>query len=277
MTINDTVTGPGELTAKPAGRESRQKRNGLNRPSAVSEAIKQWIAEHGMQPGDRLPQEPDLIKTFKVSKGTIREALKVLETQGLIQTKTGPGGGAFITEMPAGRARALLANHFFFKDLSITDIYEMRQALEPELAAELAGHLDEAAISELENTMVVYDHPPATIEEEKRQRIAELEFHERLAAYSNNPLRAFECGFLVSLLKDLAVCQRIYQRPNPKLRESGLSYQERLIEALRARDAEAARAIMKAHMISAQRLMEEQEAIVNRGFLSFTGNEIASK
>lgn len=248
--------------------ESLRKQARLNRPNAVSEAIKDWIADHGMVPGDRLPQEPELIRTFSVSKGTMREALKVLETQGLIQTRTGPGGGAFITEMPANRARALLANYFFFKDLTISDIYELRQALEPELAAELATRLGEEEIGILENTMVVYDHPPATVQEEQRQRIAELEFHERLAEFSHNPLLAFECGFLVSLLKDLAVCRRIYERPNPELRERGLSYQGQLIEALRAGDAEAARSIMKAHMIAAKRLMEQQEAIVNRGFLS---------
>ncbi len=248
--------------------KSQKKPRGLNRPGAVSESIKEWIADQHLIPGDRLPQEPDLIRKFQVSKGTIREALKVLETQGLIRTRTGPGGGAFITEMPEIRARALLANHFFFKDLSITHIYEMRLALEPELAAELATHLGEDEIRILEKTMVVYDHPPATIEEEQLQRIAELEFHDRLAEFSRNPLLTFECCFLLSLLKDLAVCQRIYQRPNPKLRERGLSYQAQLIEALRARDSDAARSIMKAHMMSAKRLMENQEAIVNRGFLS---------
>jgi len=59
-----------------------------NRPSAVSEAIKSLIRDHDMKPGEHLPQEPDLIGAFGVSKGTIREALKILETQGLIQMRT---------------------------------------------------------------------------------------------------------------------------------------------------------------------------------------------
>ena len=251
-----------------AQKKLQKKHPCLNRPGKVSETIKQWIADKRLISGDRLPQEPDLIKEFGVSKGTIREALKVLETQGLIRTRTGPGGGAFITEIPETRARALLANHFFFKDLSITHIYEMRLALEPELVAELATRLQEEDIAVLEKTMVVYDHPPTTIEEEQRQRIAELEFHERLANFSNNPLLTFECCFLLSLLKDLAVCQRIYQRPNAELRKRGLSYQAQLIEALRAKDSDAARSTMRAHMMSAKRLMEKQEAIVNREFLS---------
>jgi len=170
------------------------------------------IRDHAMQPGERLPQEPDLIGAFGVSKGTIREALKMLETQGLIQMRTGPGGGAFITDIPAARARALVANYFFFKGLSISDIYDMRQALEPELAAELATHLGDDALAALNDAMVEYDHPPATIEEEQRQRIAELEFHERLAEFSNNPLLGFTCGFLAALLKDLAVCRRRRRR-----------------------------------------------------------------
>ena len=246
----------------------RQKAVHGNRPGAVSESIKDWIASAGLSPGDRLPQEAELIKRFSVSKGTIREALKVLETQGLIQTRTGPGGGAFITEMPAHRARALLANFFFFKDLSIGDIYELRMSLEPELAAELATRLDEAQIAVLKDTMVVYDHPPATIAEEQRQRIAELEFHDRLSEFSDNALLGFVCSFLTSLLKDLAVCRRIYQRPNPELRERGLTYQAQLIEAFEAGDADAARSIMKAHMVTAKRLMEIQEAIVSKSFLS---------
>ncbi len=239
-----------------------------NRPSAVSEVLKTWIADEGMSPGDRLPQEADLIKTFGVSKGTMREALKVLETQGLIQTRTGPGGGAFITEMPAARARALLANHFFFKELTISDIYELRLALEPELAAGVASHITTEQIETLKRTMVVYDHPPATVEEETHQRIAELVFHERLASFAKNPLLNFECGFLVSLLKDLAVCRKIYRRSNPELRERGLSYQGLLIEAFQARNADGARSIMRAHMVAARQLMLAQEGIVNRVFLS---------
>jgi len=256
------------LSHSPVVDGDRPKR--VSRPGEVSEAIKLWIAGQGKMPGDRLPQEPDLIRIFGVSKGTIREALKVLETQGLVKTRTGPGGGAFITEMLETRARALLANYFFFKELGIGDIYELRISLEPELASELALRLGEAEIAVLEGTMVAYEHPPATIEEEQTQRIAELEFHQRLAEFSSNPLLGFVCGFLIFLLKDLAVCRTIYRLPNPELRERGLSYQAQLIDAFRTRDAEAAHSIMKAHMISAKRLMEAQEAIVTKAFVSLT-------
>ena len=241
---------------------------GRSRPQAVAETIKDWIIENGLAPGDRPPQEHQLIAHLGVSKGTVREALRVLETQGLIRTRTGPGGGAFITELGADHASALLANHFFFKEISIAHIYELRIALEPQLVFDLAPHITKAQIDELRTRMSVYTTPPASIEEERQQRVAELEFHEALAGFSDNPLLGFTCGFLVRLLKDLTVCKKIYGQPNPELRERGLSYQEQLISALQAGDADEARAIMQAHMRAAQRIMLAQEAQVTKAFLT---------
>lgn len=242
-----------------------------SRPQTVAAAIKDWVVERGMQPGDRLPGEPDLIREFGMAKGTIREALRVLEAQGLIRTRTGPGGGAFVNAPSEARTQALLANFFYFKDLSIGDIYQLRRTLEPELAASLAGQLSEADLDRLAEVMTVYDHPPESIEEEQRQRSAELRFHEILADLSPNPILAFQCRFLISLLRDLTICRRIYRRRIPGLRSKGRDYQERLIQALRAGDAGAARAVMRAHMLAAQQVMEEQESIVQRNFLRERG------
>ena len=242
-----------------------------NRPQAVAQTIKDWIIARGLAPGDRLPQEHQLIADLGVSKGTVREALKVLETQGLIRTRTGPGGGAFITEVGDGLATALLANHFFFKDITIAHIYELRIALEPRLVFDLAPQITDAQIAELRERMSAYSDPPASIEEEREQRVAELEFHEALAGFSDNPLLSFVCGFLVRLLKDLTVCKHIYDQPNPELRERGVSYQQQLIEALSARDADTARAVMHAHMQAAQSIMLAREAEVTKGFLPVSG------
>ena len=246
----------------------RPPARGRGRSRAVAGIIKDWIIEHGLVPGDRLPQEHQLIADLGVSKGTVREALKVLEAQGLIRTRTGPGGGAFITEVREDHASALLANYLLFKEITIADVYALRISLEPQLVAELAARITPERIEALRARMKVYTAPPASIEEEREQRVAELEFHEALAGFSDNPLLGFICGFLVRLLKELTICKRIYDQPNPELRERGVSYQEQLLEALCARDAETARAVMQAHMRAAQRMMLAQEAQVAKGFLS---------
>ena len=77
----------------------------LSRPTRVAEAIKDWVVEQGLHPGDRLPGEAMLIERFGMSKGTIREAMRLLQAQGLIETKTGPrkaaGGIDSPVEAPA--------------------------------------------------------------------------------------------------------------------------------------------------------------------------------
>lgn len=237
------------------------------RPLAIAENIKDWIVEQRLQPGDRLPREQELIDRFQVSKGTIREAFKVLETQGLITTRTGPGGGTFVAALSERQAMELLGNYFFFRRPGIGDIYALRKLLEPELAVSVVGRLAEQDFARLERTMQIYADPPRDLEEERRQRHAELDFHSILVDYCPNPVLAFQCRFLQSMLRDLAICRKIYDTPNPDLRESGLTYQVRLLRALRREDTEAARQIMYEHMCTAQRYMEQREAVVQDRFL----------
>mgnify|MGYP000344969035 CR=1 FL=1 len=239
-----------------------------SRPVQVAEAIKDWVVEQGLQAGDRLPSEPELIERFGMAKGTIREAMRILEAQGLIKTRTGPGGGSFVHEVSKERARALLGNYFYFKNLTIADIYQLRRALEPELVASLAGKLSEEALGELEDNIAIYSEPARTLEEEREHHIASLRFHALLAAQSENALLAFLIDFMVNMLGDLTVYRRLYSPPNIELWSKGRDYQQRLVMALREGDSGAARAIMRAHMQTAQELMEGQEAEMLRRFIS---------
>ena len=113
-----------------------------------------------------------------MSKGTIREAMRLLQAQGLIETKTGPGGGSFVGEVTRERAAALLANYFYFRDVTIDDIYQVRIALEPELAASLAGRLSEAQIAELEVIMEDFESKkvPVTVYAESTPNPSAMKF-----------------------------------------------------------------------------------------------------
>jgi len=72
----------------------------MKRSDQIVEAVKRWVVVKDIQPGDRLPNEKALMELFECSKGTVREALKSLEVQGLIRLKTGPGGGAILAQVP---------------------------------------------------------------------------------------------------------------------------------------------------------------------------------
>ncbi len=233
----------------------------------VAEAIKAWVMEQGLKSGDRLPGEAEMIERFGMAKSTIREATRILEAQGLVRTRTGPGGGTFLHEMSPARAQALLSNFFYFRDLTIDDIYQVRQLLEPEMAASLAGKLSEHDLTRLECAMADYGEPASSPEQERAQHVSSLRFHALLAEMSNNPLMGFLIGFIANTLSDLTVYRRLYDPPNHELWARGIAYQRQLLAALRSGDAAAARRIAGEHMKTAHALMVRQQAEVQRRFL----------
>lgn len=238
-----------------------------SRPVRVADEIKHWVVERDMKQGDKLPNETEMIELFAVSKGTVREAMRILEAQGLIVTRTGPGGGSFVGKVSADRAKSLLANYFYFQDLSIADIYQMRKALEPELAASLAGRLSEDQLDELQALADRYPHPAQSLEEEKEQHVASLAFHARLSDFSGNRLLGFIIAFMARILTDLTVYRRLYEPPNLDLWRRGRQHQLQLVEDLRAGNSDRARATMASHMADAETLMKTQEAQVMRQFM----------
>lgn len=239
----------------------------LSRPQKVAEAIKEWVVANGWLPGERLPTEAEMIERFGMAKGTIREAIRILEAQGLIKSRTGPGGGVFVHQVTEERAAALLGNYFYFQRLTIDDIYEVRDALEPELAASLAGRLSEDQVAALEDVISGYATPPATAAQERDHHVASLRFHSLLAEYADNLLLRFLIRFTANLLSDITVSRRLYEQPNRELWAAGMSHQTQLLQALRSGDATTAREVMADHMRTARRLMRLQEAQLTQRFL----------
>lgn len=237
------------------------------RTDEIVAAIKRTIMDHGLEPGDRLPQEKDLIEQYAASKGTIREALKSLEVQGLVRLRTGPGGGAFVVHMSEGRAMSLLGNYLFSKTMTIADIYALRKALEPIVAVSAMDNMDQAGFERLEATIAIYDHQAKDAEERWAQRMAELDFHSVVAEYSDNALLAFQCRFCQRLLKELAVCRDIYVQPQPVMRQRGIEYQRALIAAMRAGDGDKVQRIMREHMAHAEQQMLALEAEMDSRFI----------
>ena len=214
-----------------------------SRPVKVSEEIKTWVVDRDLKQGDRLPNEAEMIAIFGVSKGTVREALRILEAEGLISTRTGPGGGSFVNKVTVEHAKSLLANYFYFERLSLSDFYQLRKILEPELAANLAGKLTEEQLNELDALTASLPEPAKSAQEEK-EHIASLRFHQCLAEFAENRLLGFVIAFMARSLTDLTVYRRLYDPPNHELAMKGREHQQRLVKALRQGDADAAREIM---------------------------------
>jgi GntR family transcriptional regulator, transcriptional repressor for pyruvate dehydrogenase complex len=235
------------------------------RADLVAEEIKRWIAERNLQPGDKFPKESELQETFGVSKGTMREALKSLEVQGLVTVNTGPGGGARLGEVRLDRTFQLLQNYLFFKDVSINDIYAMRRIVEPELAAGAVVHLTEAQIVALEHSVDQCSPLPANRAHAIVQRQEDLHFHDILAQANPNPLLGLICQIINQMLRHLVVLGpdpsgKNYQR----LGDTNVAAHRKILSAVRKRDAKAVRRLMLEHIVEAEQHVLRLHADVSK-------------
>jgi len=231
-------------THKPAPLAIRQ----LKRSDLVAQEIKRLITEKNLSPGDRLPRESELQAQFQVSKGTIREALKSLEVQGLVTISTGPSGGGTIVEVPLDRTLQFMQNYLFFQEVTIDDIYAVRQQLEPALAAGAVPHLTEADFEALEHSIACCD-PTQSHDDLVSQRREDVNFHDILAAANPNPFLRFTCELINEMIRQLIVFgNRTPQTEHRRFGEANAQFHREIVQAARARDAEQVRTLMQRHM-----------------------------
>jgi GntR family transcriptional regulator, transcriptional repressor for pyruvate dehydrogenase complex len=226
----------------------------------IVEDVKRWIVSERKEPGDRLPNEKELIEQLGVSKSTVREALKALEVRGLIATRTGPGGGAYLRQVSREHASEPLRNFLHFQHLDGHHIYQLRKVLEPELAASVVGRLEPERLELLEENVRACEREPASDEDVRAQRVAELEFHNLLAERCPNPILSFVCMFLNDLLRDLMVYKNALDHQH--FGRVNVDFHRQLLAAFRRNDARKVRELMAAHMVDAESHMHEMEAHV---------------
>ena len=158
----------------------------------VVDQIQEAILEGKLKPGDILPSERDLKEMLQVSRGTLREALRVLEQKGLIHIKLGVGGGAVVQDAsyePVSESLALLIRH---QKVSLTHLAEFRAGMEGEAAAHAASRISSAETEYLQSLL---DQADACVDRGGEETQAFLEadkaIHLYLAAITRNPISIF--------------------------------------------------------------------------------------
>ena len=101
----------------------------------VVDQIEEAILSGQLQPGDTLPSERDLKDMFQTSRGTLREALRVLEQKGLIEIKLGVGGGSVVKAAPLEQVCNGLDLLIRFQKISLHHLSEFREDVESSVAA----------------------------------------------------------------------------------------------------------------------------------------------
>lgn len=222
----------------------------------IVQQIEESILTGLLKAGDQLPAERELAQQFGVSRTAVREAVKALREKGLVEAYS--GRGTFITNGTSQAIRQSLDRMIKIgQPNGFMQLVEVREMLEPEIAALAATRIEPQHLSSMREAVAVMDRERtdagAYIE-------ADLDFHLALAEAALNPLILSLIDSIVGVLREQRM--RIFELPGGP--ERGQFHHKRILEAVEQRDPEKARAAMRAHLQQVRedsRAAEEQAAL----------------
>lgn len=201
--------------------------------------IHDLIRQGKLKAGDQLPSERELAETFKVSRTSVREALRALETKGLIVSRTGMGN--FVAELPIESLVAPLAKLLIQEKDALADIFEMRKLIEPHiasLAAQRATHAD------IERMKRILDKQSDAVDRGETGVEADAELHFAIGQATQN--QALEK--LVSGLMELLSHSREESLQTSDRRRASIEAHQEILSAIERHDKRQAQKTMLHHI-----------------------------
>ncbi len=173
-------------------------RRTLKTSESVALEIVRNIVSRKLKPGDRLPLESEMLVQYRVSRSSLREALRLLEVQGLINIRPGPGAGTVVGSVAPGNLARTLTLYLHMQGASYDEILSAWALSEPLLARLAAQNPDRdrvrAAMAPFVSNATGHEHGHWEI-------VEGLSFHDEVAALANQPVLALvlhAIGFIVS-------------------------------------------------------------------------------
>jgi DNA-binding FadR family transcriptional regulator len=207
----------------------------------VAQRIVGEITEQGIKPGEPLPSERAMLEGYGVARGTLREALRFLEIQGVLSIKPGPGGGPSVNAPDARSLASSIALLLQLSGAKFSDILDARLVLEPPLAALAADRADEQEIAAMRDSVTTIASSVGDFvhffQENKR-------FHGLIACASKN--RLFE--YLVNSLGWITDGTALGVDYSEKRRRAIVRAHERIVDAIAERDRDRAEDAMRSHI-----------------------------
>lgn len=205
---------------------------------AIVDQVRQLIRSGDLPLGSRLPPERDLSALFGVSHVTVREALRVLEANGLVEIRLGSRGGAFVTAPTTGHAGAGLTDLLSTSALSAVHVTELREVFELGLVPLVC---DRATESDLEELVRLCNEAEQARAHQTYGVAMSFEFHLSVARASHNPAAAM---LLQSFREPVLMSLREAHHEGTQ----GVDEHRAFVDAVRARDVARARETMRAHL-----------------------------
>lgn len=212
--------------------------------SLLSDRLRDMIMRGELTIGDMLPSERNLVTETGLSRGSVREALRTLEAEGLLETVRGRSGGTRVAAPQRGALTRSVELFVRANSVSPTALLDCRAAVEPMLARLAAKHRTDEEMAELETLHRQFQD---AVEDLPKYRAINYRWHQRIAYSSGNePLIALIDAILTTALEASA-----YERvTTPENRQIAIAGHDRVMTAMRVRDGEGAAEAMEEHLMS---------------------------
>ena len=229
----------------------------VNKAQQVAKSLLERILREDLTPGSSFGTEAELLEQYEVSRPTMRESLRVLESQGVLRLRPGPNGGIIVSKPRIDTLAATLSVYLRLHGVPMEEILRARMAIEPALAHDAArygteAHFDEMATS-IQRMADAHDDA-ATIYSENR------EFHTLIAGAARNPV--LEVFWLT--IGALASGEGDKLKFSQQNRDHIVKAHREILAACRRRDAEAARTLSIEHLEELELLLTKRGQARNR-------------
>ena len=217
---------------------------------AVADRLRQQMLNGSRKSGESLPSETELLTQFKVSRPTLREALRILEVEGMISLSRGMRS-ATVQGPTIGRAAEYAAMVLMAGNTNLNDLHEVRLLLEPSLVATLARQKNTRLINSLAAQL---ERMVASVAEGNygAALATSNEFHSELARGQSNGALSLVIEILNALARDnINVMIEGFDMGRPTVRknmEKTIAGYQRLLDLIRQGDANGAEKFWRGYM-----------------------------
>jgi GntR family transcriptional repressor for pyruvate dehydrogenase complex len=217
----------------------------------VAQRIVQDSLRNGLGAGDMLESERAMLEKYQTGRGTLREALRLLEFQGVIRLKPGPRGGPILQNPDAAHLGSTLVLLMQLRSAPFRDVIEMRTAVEPMISRLAASRMTEEDLAELRATV---DQMRDEIDDQYSFLDANKRFHDIIAWSSGNVLFGYVVESLLGIMDGTVIGADL---PSHR-REAILQAHVEIYQVLESRDPDAAEALMREHIRADERYAEQK-------------------
>ena len=225
----------------------------------IIQQLRDLIKDGALKPGERLPSENALAKTFGVSRGQVREALKKLEFYGVLNTV--PQIGTFVSDMGVKALEGVLSNVLHLQKEDYDSLDDTRAVLEIHAAELAAVRATEEEIEEIAQAYQAFRDRRARGE---RAFDEDLYFHLKIAEYAHSSVLM---SLVTLLASDIVKEYRKIEELHPDRKSSSVEEHERILTSIQQRNPHQASKAMTEHM---QQVLLVGKSL-NRSFAPETG------